>query len=257
MLGELLSLGGNLLNNYFAGERQEDAQQFSAQQFATRYQTTVKDLQAAGLSPMLAYQQGGGSPPSSSAASAAGGADLGMVHLQSKMNAAQVANVEADTENKRDSSALIQAQIAETLASAQGKGEMVSQIQATTNKINEEIKNIKSENIRIEATIHNLAEHTALLREQGKTESVRRAQIMGVIEQLRLSNLITSADYDAMVKSNFVGRLAREVKPIGDMTTDLLDSLKLWKGKTRRESGTTYDRSGRESGGYSRETYER
>ena len=36
---------------------------WSAQQFATRYQTTVKDLTAAGLNPMLAYTQGGGSPP--------------------------------------------------------------------------------------------------------------------------------------------------------------------------------------------------
>ena len=39
--------------------------QFAADQFASRYQTTVKDLQAAGLNPMLAYSQGGGSPPSS------------------------------------------------------------------------------------------------------------------------------------------------------------------------------------------------
>lgn len=41
-----------------------EANQFNAQQFATRYQTTVKDLEAAGLNPMLAYGQGGGSPPS-------------------------------------------------------------------------------------------------------------------------------------------------------------------------------------------------
>ena len=40
------------------------ANAFSAQQYATRYQTTVKDLQAAGLNPMLAYGQGAGSPPS-------------------------------------------------------------------------------------------------------------------------------------------------------------------------------------------------
>jgi len=39
------------------------ANAFSAQQFATRYQTTTKDMEAAGLNPMLAYSQGGGSPP--------------------------------------------------------------------------------------------------------------------------------------------------------------------------------------------------
>lgn len=41
----------------------QQANAFSAQQFANRYQTTVKDMEAAGLSPMLAYGQGGGSPP--------------------------------------------------------------------------------------------------------------------------------------------------------------------------------------------------
>lgn len=48
-----------------AKENQAAANAFSAQQYATRYQTTVKDLQAAGLNPMLAYGQGAGSAPTS------------------------------------------------------------------------------------------------------------------------------------------------------------------------------------------------
>jgi len=63
-------IGGAM--NIFGGEQRNQANRnaadsanaFSAQQFATRYQTTVKDLEAAGLNPMLAYGQGGGSPPS-------------------------------------------------------------------------------------------------------------------------------------------------------------------------------------------------
>lgn len=65
---ELLAAGGNLLGTWMTNEANKDianqANQFSAQQYATRYQTTVKDLQAAGLSPMLAYSQGAGSSPS-------------------------------------------------------------------------------------------------------------------------------------------------------------------------------------------------
>ena len=75
------SVGGalmsGLLNNSAASARQDTAQEFSAEQYATRYQTSVKDMQAAGLNPMLAYGGLSGSSPTSSAASSAGTPDLG------------------------------------------------------------------------------------------------------------------------------------------------------------------------------------
>ena len=71
----IASLGGSALG--YAGtqdqiaaaqQNQANAQAFSAQQYATRYQTTTKDLQAAGLNPMLAVAQGPGSAPTGIAA---------------------------------------------------------------------------------------------------------------------------------------------------------------------------------------------
>lgn len=68
IMGGLVSGGLGLLGSAFSNESNRDiasqANQFSAQQYATRYQTTVKDMQAAGLSPMLAYSQGAGNAPS-------------------------------------------------------------------------------------------------------------------------------------------------------------------------------------------------
>lgn len=68
MVPALIAAGATLVGQHMANEANRDianqANEFSAQQFATRYQTTVKDMQAAGLSPMLAYSQGGGSAPS-------------------------------------------------------------------------------------------------------------------------------------------------------------------------------------------------
>ena len=54
--------------NAAAMARQAEANAFNAQQYQTRYQTTVKDLQLAGLNPMLAYSQGPGTAPTGQAA---------------------------------------------------------------------------------------------------------------------------------------------------------------------------------------------
>jgi hypothetical protein len=68
MIDSIVSAVGNLIGtnmtNQAAWDRAQSAQQFSAEQYATRYQQTVKDLQASGLNPMLAYSQGPGTAPS-------------------------------------------------------------------------------------------------------------------------------------------------------------------------------------------------
>jgi hypothetical protein len=68
IMGGLVSGGLGLLGQLSANDANRDianaTNQFSAEQYAKRYQTTVKDMQAAGLSPMLAYSQGAGSAPS-------------------------------------------------------------------------------------------------------------------------------------------------------------------------------------------------
>lgn len=65
--GSIISGGASLLGGIMTNETNQDianaANQFSAQQYATRYQTTVKDLEAAGLNPMLAYSNGPGQAP--------------------------------------------------------------------------------------------------------------------------------------------------------------------------------------------------
>lgn len=64
VIGGAMDIFGGQQTNQTNKDLANQANAFSAQQYATRYQTTVKDLEAAGLNPMLAYGQGAGSPPS-------------------------------------------------------------------------------------------------------------------------------------------------------------------------------------------------
>jgi len=106
MLGSLASAAFSFIGGERANQSREDiaheANQFSAQQYATRYQTTVKDMTAAGLNPMLAYSQGVGSAPSGQQAqgienSVSSATDAYHKSSQRDLLAAQVQNVHADT----------------------------------------------------------------------------------------------------------------------------------------------------------------
>lgn len=210
------------MNNFFAGQRQEDAQNFSAQQFATRYQTTVRDMEAAGLNPMLAYSQGGGSAPTSSAASAPSGADLGMVHLQSKMNSAQVANIEADTENKEAQAKLIEAQAAQAWASAGQSSANVQKMEFEIKKIIEETKNIPDEGRRIRATVNMLAEQGALMAQQGSTQVEIRNELAARIAKLKAETKVLGFDIQAAQSLDNIGRETGQLKPFFDIVRGLL-----------------------------------
>jgi len=240
MLGEMLSLGGNLLNNWFAGERQSDAQEFSAQQFASRYQTTTKDMKAAGLNPMLAYSQGGGNAPTSSAASSAGVPDMGQTMMQAKMNAAQVANVQADTENKRVQSALIQAQTEHATASAGQANAQTGLINETVNKVVAETKNLGSEFHRINAAADQLTKQAQLLYKQGLNATEignnLRATLTQINAQTGLFNSQTAInDFEKQLRAFDVdaaksaGNLGREYGQFGGTLKILLDVLKTLK----------------------------
>nr|QJB18887.1 MAG: DNA pilot protein [Microvirus sp.] len=64
VLGAAGSYFGTQQTNSANAAQSQAQMDFQAQQSATAYQRAVKDMQAAGLNPMLAYSQGGASTPS-------------------------------------------------------------------------------------------------------------------------------------------------------------------------------------------------
>jgi hypothetical protein len=118
MSAALFAAGANLLGSMLTNKANEDVaesnNQWSAEQYAKRYQVQTADMKAAGLNPMLAYGQSPGSSPTAQqvtfqnpVASATEGYQKAS---DASVKEAQVSNILADTRVKEETAKQIVAQ---------------------------------------------------------------------------------------------------------------------------------------------------
>lgn len=189
------------LNRDFQDQQAARQMQFQYESSANSYQRAVKDLEYAGLNPMLAYMQGG-APTLSGASGGGSSAQAANVQVQNPVTAA------VDSYS--------------SVSSAGQAHANVGVIQANTDKIREEIKNIPETGKQIRQTVQLLADQAALAAQKGETEvSIRKMQA-ATIENLKKDGTLKQLDISAAESLDNLGRESRQLKPIVDMLRMIL-----------------------------------
>lgn len=203
----------------------------------TAYQRQVKDMEAAGLNPMLAYLKGGGaSTPTGSITQVqnpfAAGATTGYQSAQTSLANKQVPKVGAETENigadtikKRADTLLSLAQKEMVFASADEKRQHINLMDVQSKKIAAETANIPLEAERLVAVVKQLEASVDLIGKQAITEVQRNLQTRAlVLKTLRETDLL-NADLDAIKLSENFGKEYGQYKSLLDTISQLLNLL--------------------------------
>jgi len=197
----------------------------------TAYQRQVKDLEAAGLNPMLAYIKGGGaSTPSGSVAQVQSpvGAALHSAETASRVpkTFAETENVGADTAVKRADMWLKNAQTDLAGSSAAMNRAATDKLQQEAHKISLEVKNIPLEGDRLIAVAKNLAASTTLINNQAKTEEERDKQMYWLgVKTLREAQLL-DLEIKAIEKFDNFGKEFSQFKPFVELIISIIRTFK-------------------------------
>ena len=217
LLGQQGQKEANETNEDIAKENREfnaieaaKSRDWQAQQRSTQYQTTVADLKAAGLNPMLAYQQGGAGTPTGATAQTSS-----MPQIENKMAAAltagaQAANTmytvsqtkktEAETEVAHATAKQVEAQTALTTTSATNIAQQTENLKETVSQIRQNVK-YQAEQTHTEAWRRTLMNSQAALADVERDLAEKKISLTEA--QTRLSNITsTLSQYEIPGASN-------------------------------------------------------
>lgn len=205
-VGSLIGAGLNYLGtqstNQANADRADQANAWSAAQYASRYQTMTKDLQAAGLNPMLAYTQSPGTAPTAQQVTFQNPAASATQGFQ-QIGSAQQANAEVEKTQHLN-----------------------EQIDATVDKIKEETKNLPAQREQIYYTIRTLAEQAEKLI--AETKNVQQATLVAKATVKKLDAETQLLKNQAAVEASLdnLGRTSKELAPAASILLDIIRGMK-------------------------------
>jgi hypothetical protein len=191
-------IGSGVDTNQAIADRADSSNAWSAAQYASRYQTTVKDMEAAGLNPMLAYSQGAGTAPTAQ-----------QVQFQNPVSAGYQAYQQYSSGQQ-------------SLASAGQAVHMNDQIDALTTKIEAETKNVTEQGIVLIQTAKMLDRQANLMDKQGLSQEVQHKVLTETVNNLRKDGILKQLDVDAAKSLDNIGRQSQQLKPVVDILRSIL-----------------------------------
>lgn len=204
-----LAVGGvamDFANTAFANRLQtraaHQAQDFSAQQYATRYQTQVQDLKKAGLNPMLAYMQSPGSAPS------------GVMANQQK--AQPIENILGSAQAMK-----VREEVYKTREETENLRVLWHKLDMEVERIGAEIKEIDSKAALNKASQSEIARRIELVAQQTKLTEIQ-ARLAGQQYNINTPEEIASGTSSAVGAAH----VSRVLKPIIDAINGALKSVK-------------------------------
>lgn len=197
----------------------------------TAYQRQVKDLEAAGLNPMLAYIKGGGaSTPTGTVLPMQNAVATGVASAESAARTAriphEIGQIGANTALSRAQMWLTQSQEALNFASADQKRSHINFMENQVNKIQAEIKNIPLEGDRLIAAAKQLSASASLLDQQKLTDQQRAVSLQWMAVKTMLEGDLLGLEKAAILKAENFGKEFGQYKPA---IQTLLDALRAFK----------------------------
>ena len=252
-LGNFVQAGINWFGNELQNRRQADAaeqaQAFSAQQYATRYQTTVADMKAAGINPMLAYGSGPGNAPSGVQAQTTNSAQ----GVNESFNQSRIADATVELMQAQASAAQAEARkkTAETPTSGNLGDANLALLTKQSQQVAEQIvltsrqaSNASQQGHVLTATVDQLEQSAKLMKEQGKTQREIQEQLRAIVAKVNTEVDLNKLDLDAAKFSGNFGRRSQEFRMVEEVLSDMVPNLgRLFQGAKKRKGWSTTERS--------------